>query len=319
MAVTRDDTLQNFTVEDDRIDLPRGATARARRVKIGWRGRAITALSQGDYRSYLYPVFTPAGFPVTAEAPIDHPHHQSVTIGADHFNCFLPYSGDNVEEANYSFYVNYTFQGRAPGRIVGKTLDATEVAEDHLRIVQTLHWQGPSEWGAHGGRTVAEETRTIDIRPGEAANVIDIRSRLRPTEWDISIGPTRHAYLTVRMADGLRVVDGGTVVDSKGRSGGEAISGSHSDWVDASGTTGGARRAGVALLPYPSAGDPPWSVADYGTITVNPFLETRRDLSLGDSTDFAARLLVHDGDDDEAGVAAMFQTFLDEQQRGGKK
>ena len=317
--MTRGDSLQNFTVEDDRIALPRGATARARRVKIGWRGRATTALSQGDYRSYLYPVFTPAGFPVTAEAPIDHPHHQSVTIGADHFSCFLPYSGDKVEEANYSFYLDHTFQGRAPGRILGKTFDATEVAEDHLRIVQALHWQGPSEWGAPGGRTIAEETRTIDIRPGESANVIDIRSRLRPTEWDISIGPTRHAYLTVRLADGLRVVDGGTVVDSEGRSGGEAISGSRAGWVDASGPATRGQRAGVALLPYPSTGDPPWSVADYGTITVNPFLEASCNLKLGESTDFAVRLLVHDGDDAEAGVGAMFQTFLDEQKRGGKK
>jgi len=54
-------------------------------------------------------------------------------------------------------------------------------------------------------------------------------------------------------------------------------------------------------------------VADYGTITVNPFLEEGRALGRGDSAEFAARLLVHDGDADEAGVAAMFQYFLDEQ------
>ena len=318
IAVTRDDSLRNFTVENDRIDLPRGATARARRVKIAWRGRAITALSQGDYRSYLYPVFTPAGFPVTAEAPIDHPHHQSVTIGSDHFTCFLPYSSDKVEEANYSFYINHTFQGRAPGKIVGMTFDATEVAEDHLRIVQTLHWQGPEEWGAPDGRTVAEETRTIDVRPGEAVNVFDVRSQLRPTEWDIRIGPTRHAYLTVRLADGLRVVDGGTVIDSEGRTGGEAISGHRAGWVDASGTAARGRRAGIALFPYPASGNPPWGVADYGTITVNPFLEAGRALGQGDSVDFSVRLLVHDGDAEEAGVAAIFQSFLGERHRGGK-
>ena len=95
--------MRHFTVEDDRIDLPRGATARARRVKVGWRGRQILGLSQGDFRNYIYPVFTPSGVQVTTESPIDHPHHQSVTIGADHFNCYLPYSADKVEEANYSF------------------------------------------------------------------------------------------------------------------------------------------------------------------------------------------------------------------------
>ena len=82
--------VQHFTVEDDRIELPRGATARARRVKVGWRGNSILGLSQGDFRSYVYPVFTPSGVQVTSESPIDHPHHQSVTVGADHFNCYLP-------------------------------------------------------------------------------------------------------------------------------------------------------------------------------------------------------------------------------------
>ena len=61
--------------------------------------------------------------------------------------------------------------------------------------------------------------------PEPGANVIDIRTRISPTQWALRIGPTRHAFFTVRLADGLRVVDGGSVVDSEGRSGGAAISG----------------------------------------------------------------------------------------------
>ena len=72
-----------------------------------------------------------------------------------------------------------------------------------------LEWQGPIEWGAPERRVLARETRTIDVRTTEESNILDIRSRLEPTQWDIIIGPTRHAYFTVRMADGLRVVDGG--------------------------------------------------------------------------------------------------------------
>lgn len=301
--------LQNFSVEDDQVALPRGATARARRIKIGWRGRAITALSQGDFRNYLYPVFTPAGFPVTEEAPIDHPHHQSVTIGADHFNCYLPYASDKVEEANYSFYLNYTFQGRAPGRIVGGPVDSAELADDHLRIIQPLRWQGPVEWGAPEGRTVAEETRTFDIHPDQVANVIDVRSELRATEWDLRIGPTRHAYFTIRLADGLRVVDGGTVIDSEGRRGGEAISGQRADWVDAFGPPARGHRVGIAVFPHQSAGNPPWNVADYGTINVNPFRDRARTVRRGEVVDMALRIVVHDGDAQEAGVASMFESF----------
>ena len=84
-------------------------------------------------------------------------------------------------------------------------------------MVQRIEWQGPEEWGAPpplGRRIVAEETRTIDIRPGDVANVIDIRSQLRPTQWDITIGPARHAYFTVRLEDQMRPVNGGSVLDA---------------------------------------------------------------------------------------------------------
>jgi hypothetical protein len=223
-----------------------------------------------------------------------------VTIGADHVNCYLPYSDTELEEANYSFYVNYTFQGRAPGRIICVSLDAQEFDVDHLRIVQRLQWQGPEEWGAPGRRTIAEETRTIEVHPGDKANIVDIRSELRPTQWEIRIGPTRHAYLTVRMAEGLRVLDGGTVVDSAGRQGSDAISGGQADWVDASGGS----RAGVAVLHRAAVTGAAWGVADYGTITVNPFLVTTRAMRLGEIMDFRVRLLAHDGEIEESGLLA---------------
>ena len=173
--------MQHFSVETDAVPLPRGATAKARRVKISRGGKLITALSQGSHRAYLYPVFTPAGAAVTTESPIDHPHHQSITIGADHFNVYYPYSTDKFEEANYNFYVNETFQGRSAGRIVGIGFEAEEMSEDHLRIVQNLEWRGAAEWGAPAqGRVLAHETRTIDIHTGKTANIIDIRSALRP-------------------------------------------------------------------------------------------------------------------------------------------
>ena len=162
----------NFTVAEEPINLPKGAVAKAKRFKVTWRNQTITALSQGKYRAYLYPVVTPAGVTVTAEAPIDHPHHQSITIGADHFNCYLPFSTNKHEEATYNFYINETFQGRAPGRIVSISTDSTEHSERHLRIVQQLEWQGPEEWGANGRRILARETRTYDIFPRDEANII---------------------------------------------------------------------------------------------------------------------------------------------------
>ena len=148
--------LRNFSLEGDQVALPMGASAQSHRLNVRWRGKNLTALSQGAFRAYLFPVYTPAGFALTSESPLDHPHHNSLWIGADHVNCYLPFASGAYEEANYNFYVNDIFQGRAPGRILSVDVEAAEIAADHLRLTQTLHWQGPVEWGApptaHPGR-----------------------------------------------------------------------------------------------------------------------------------------------------------------------
>ena len=148
--------LRNFSLEGDQVALPKGASAQSHRLNVRWRGKNLTALSQGAFRAYLFPVYTPAGFALTSESPLDHPHHNSLWIGADHVNCYLPFASGAHEEANYNFYVNDIFQGRAPGRILSVDVEAAEIAADHLRLTQTLHWQGPDRMGraptAHPGR-----------------------------------------------------------------------------------------------------------------------------------------------------------------------
>jgi len=162
--------MMHFSVTPDEVALPQGAYAKDRRLNVLWQGRHITSLSQGEYRAYLYPVYTPEGVPVTTEIPPDHPHHNSVWFAADHVNCRLPFAGDKLEEANYNFYINEVFQGRAPGRIIARDTQSTERSESHLEVKQTLDWQGPVEWGAPHRRRLAIETRTFDIRPGQQAN-----------------------------------------------------------------------------------------------------------------------------------------------------
>ena len=307
-----------FSVEDEVVSLPRGAWAKSHRLNVRWRGRDIASLSQGAFRAYLFPVYTPAGFAVTTESPVDHPHHNSLWIGADHVHCRLPFSTDAYEEATYNFYVNETFQGRAPGRILSVSVESTEVSEDHLRLIQTLNWQGPSEWAAPEGRTLIVETRTIDIYPGEAVNLIDIHSQLRPTDWDVSIGPTRHAYFGVRMAEALRVTGGATLTDSACRSGGGAISGQRADWVDCSGPVAAGRHAGVALFPYPPSGSGSWFVADWGLLTVNPFAKRGEAIDRNEVFDLAVRVVVHDGDVEEAGVEALYRSFVEKSDLSGE-
>jgi hypothetical protein len=243
---------------------------------------------------------------------VDHPHHNSLWIGADHVNCWLPYAADKHEQANYNFYLNEIFQGRAPGRIVAVARECEEVGEDHLRVVQTLNWQGPREWGASEGRIIAVERRTIDIHPGDVANVIDLRSQLQAREWEIDIGPTRHAYFGVRMAEGLRVTNGGEMVGADGCCGSEEIKGHDVKWVDCSGEVTTGKSVGVALLPHPANADNEWSVADWGYMSANPLRWSGKKIKTGEEMDVALRVVVHDGDAEQAGIAGFYQSFLDQ-------
>ncbi len=307
--------MESFSILEDQVELARGARAASHRLGVRWRGKRILSLSQGPYRPYLYPVFTPAGFAVTSESPADHPHHNSIWVALDRVRCLFPYSSDEIEKGTYNFYVNETFQGRAPGRILTTAVESEELAPDHLRIVLTLQWRGPAEWGAPEGRVLLAEIRTLDIRPGEGANLIDVRSRLQAGQWGLNLGPTRHGLFGVRLIEALSVTHGGQLVDSEGREGGREISREKADWVDGSGTLGRGVRAGVSLLPHPSTAGYPWYVTDWGTLTLNPMAELLWSLGPGDGVEFGIRVVVHDGGAGEARVGELCRGFQEDSER----
>ena len=310
--------MESFSILEDRIELAQGAWAASHRLGVRWRGRRILSLSQGPYRPYLYPVFTPAGFAVTSESPADHPHHSSIWVALDRVRCRFPYSSDETEEGTYNFYVNGTFQGRAPGRILTTGVESEELAPDHLRIQLNLQWRGPEEWAASEGRVLLTETRTLDIRPGERANRIDVRSRLQAGQWGLELGPTRHGLFGVRLIETLTATHGGRLLDSEGREGGRDISRESADWVDGSGTLGRGVRAGVALFPHSSTAGHPWYVTDWGTLTINPVASRVWSLEPGQNVEFGLRVAVHDGDAREAQVGELYRAFQEEIERGSR-
>ena len=114
------------------------------------------------------------------------------------------------------------------------------------------------------------------------------------------------------MAEGLRATDGGKLVGADGRCGGEEIRGQDVKWVDSSGEVALGRSAGVALFPHPGNADNEWSVSDWGYISANPLRWSGRKIKVGEEIDLALRVVVHDGDVGRAGIAGLYQSFLDE-------
>ena len=295
--------MSDFAFESDAIALPKGAWAKTHRHRLRWRERTVLALTQGDFRAYAYPLCTPAGFCVTSEAPADHPHHASMWIASDHVHAMMPAANGTTEEYTYNFYVDETFQGRAPGRILQTGVAGRARDGDRFEIVQELEWRGPAEWAADAGRRIAHETRTLTISAADTRYRIDVSSRLSGGDFAMKLGPTRHAYFNVRAADSMIVANGGTLADDKGRSGGAAVSGEGARWVDFSGPVGGGHIAGMTVIPHGATGrEPFWFVADWGVVTVGPFRVSGLALQPGEEFQSAYTVLVHDGamDRDEA-------------------
>ena len=293
-----------FSLTENALALPKGAWAATHRRTLRCDGRPVLALTQGRHRAYVFPLYTPAGHTVTSESPGDHPHHNSFWIAADHVHCRMPVA-DGFEEYTYNFYLNETFQGRAPGRIVETVFAGEPLGNDAFRITQTLDWRGPVEWAAPEGRLAARETRTLNISAEPGMYAIEVESRLKAVDWDFTLGPTRHAYFNVRVADSMIVAHGGIVQDDRGRIGGEAVSGAGARWVDFSGPVGGGHKAGITVIPDPrDHEDLSWFVADWGVITVGPFRLKGRLVRRGEELLARYRVLVHDGGATAADIAA---------------
>ena len=285
-----------FVLESDALHLPKGAWARAQRRMLRRDGRPILGLTQGRQRAYVYPVFTPAGFAVTSESPADHPHHNSLWFAADHVHCRMPVDDDRYEEYTYNFYVDEVFQGRAPGRLVETACTFADSGDGRCRIEQEIAWRGPVEWAAPDGRLAAVEHRSLTVQTRNDLHIIDVDLRLEGREFDFSLGPTRHAYFNVRVAESMTVLNGGTVSDDAGRSGGDGTTGVGAHWINYEGPVGGGHRAGVVVFPHPEDhSDISWFVTDWGVVTVGPFRLNGRLVRKGEGLRARYRVVVYDG------------------------
>src|SRR5690606_41219427 len=96
--------------------------------------------------------------------------------------------------------------------------------------------------------------------------------------------------------------------------------GKASPWVDYTGPVDGAT-LGVAILNHPESFRYPttWHVRDYGLFAANPFgysdfrfgKEGAHTIPAGESIRFRYRLILHEGDTEQADIAEAFQAYAE--------
>ena len=302
--------MNGFRFSRETLDLPPGAFAQGRRSILSHESAPVAGFTQGTYRTYLHPLFSPDGVVVTSESPADHPHHHGVWVAADHVTVDLGVPVGHSDVATYNFYVNDTFQGRAPGRIREVAIEHSEIDEQQIRIDQKLEWRGPAEWSNPAGRLVLKERRATTVTLTGEAVVADISSRLTALIHAVTLGPTRHALFGIRLSETLSFGGSGKLIASDGARGADGVSGGQANWIDYSGPAGHGQRAGVAVLPSPNNSWAPWFATDWGTIALNPVGSTGLVIQPQESVDHAVRILAHDG----LGPAALASAWEDYQQ-----
>lgn len=259
----------------------------------------------------LWPVIGPTGKPMTALAPADHRHHQSIWFTHGAVN-------------GLDFWTHE--RNRPDNRIVHRDFVTVE-GGPQARIVSR------NDWIADGGKKTCEDERTLTFGKLENGDRwIDYAVKLTASEGDVLLGDTKEGTFGVRVADWLRVDSGlgGKIVNSRGQVNAAAW-GYPAQWLDNSGPIDG-ETVGVAMMSHPSSFRPicRWHARTYGMLTANPFGEREfladagrqrgpdeqpqgaHTLPKGQSLNFRYRVLLHRGDAEQAKVAEVFQAYAAE-------
>jgi len=240
---------------------------------------------------YFYPVNGPAsGASVTTETTQPYPHHHSLLFGCDRVNDGNYWQGSNSE-----------------GQIVSQGPRLVEAEGERVVFEDTCLWRKPEQ------EPIIRDKRTVTVSvPSPALRVIDFDIALEMLT-DVTIQATNHSLFSARVVPELSVKEGGTMVNAAGQSGEAATFGQPSPWMDYSGTRSGITE-GIAILQHPAnRGYPhPWFTRDYGFFSPTPmqWLEGGKlELPKGETVRLRYRVIVHEGNAGEAGIAKAFEAF----------
>ncbi len=197
------------------------------------------------------------------------------------------------------------------GDLSGADFWRNKAKVEHVEFVSAPHASGNVGTFAvrnryvRDGDTICEEICKVTIAVRASGYWLVLDSRFSGAD-DFYFGDQEEMGLGVRVATPLAVKNGGTLVNSEGRSGEKQVWGRQANWCDYSGTIDG-QPVGVTLIPDPGNFGRSWFHArDYGFVAANPFgrqaftkgEKSRVDVRAGESLRlrFAVRLHAAGGD-----------------------
>lgn len=272
-------------------------------VKVG--NRIDVTIGDKFFTSYRfqpdekYPFFFPVNGPqsgsgVTSMRNGQYPHHSSLYFGCDRVN-----GG------------NYWQEGLDRGRIVSIGARIVEEKGERVVIEDECIWKRPD-----AEAPIIDRRKITISSPSKELYQLDFDIEMEMLT-DVTILKTNHSLFSARIDPDLTPVQGGVMINSEGNQGEKGTFGVPSPWIDCYGE----RKTGVeglAIMQHPSNKwyPSPWFTRDYGFISPTPMYWPANDktteLKKGEKIALRYRVLVHAGDDKQAGIANLFNKYKGE-------
>ncbi len=290
-----------------------GISSLADRLRVEIDGKLFTEYFFKDVpRPYFYPLMGPGELAMTRNWPMkdvpdeehDHKHHRSLWFTHGSVNGHDFWS----EEKEFGKIVHDGFAEIKSG--------------DDAGVIRSR-----DKWVAADGTMVCTDERTFRVyAPTKAGErIFDYEITLHASNGELKFGDTKEGSMALRLAETMRLkgkVGHGHIVNSAGVRD-DATWGKRAEWCDYCGPVDG-KTVGVAIFDHPQNPRHPtwWHVRDYGLFAANPFgqhdFEKLKDKAAGDlvvpagkSITFRYRFYLHQGTEQEAGVASKFQEYTE--------
>ncbi|NQU54115.1 MAG: PmoA family protein [Bacteroidetes bacterium] len=266
------------------------------KIEIRLDGNLLTnyILSEDEKYPFFFPVNGPSKASVTSMRNANYPHHSSLFFGCDKVN-----GG------------NYWQEGLERGQIISLRADVLESGGERAVIENECIWRRP------GADAPVKDKRTITVTaPSKDKYILDFDITMEML-LDVTINKTNHSLFSGRMDPDLAVTNGGTMINAEGEIGEKGTFGKRSAWMDYNGKRMGGTE-GMAIIQHPSNEwfPAPWFTRDYGFFSPTPMYwpenEKTTDLKKGDTITLRYRVIVHSGDQNEAGIAKEFEKYKSE-------
>ncbi len=290
------------------VKITRGAES----VKIEIDGKPYADFVVGGAdttKPYLHPLRTADGKIVTRRFPMekvegevyDHQHHRGLWFSHGDVN-------------GIDFWANEASYNKPKlGKVVLKKINSVKSGAKSGSINATFAWQEP------GGKTLLTEDRVMIFHSDPKLRIIDVDIKLTAVE-SAKFGDTKEGAFAIRLATPLDEKHTGKMVNAEGKVGEKLVWGKPSPWVDYAGQLDGAT-VGIAIFDHPANPGHPthWHSRSYGLFAANIWgmhdftgdktKDGSMTLSPGKSWRFRYRVVIHPGDANAAGIAAMYKEY----------